>query len=80
MANAKVFSILMAKAEPCYLSIYLCISTYKITERQSINDYPKVVDTQLLSLGLPANWKNIGKILVEWLWIFNLNVYMILSR
>ena len=35
MANAKVFSILMAKAEPCYLSIYLCISTYKITERQS---------------------------------------------
>lgn len=55
------------------LNIYL-------SERQSINDYPQVVDTQLLSLGLPANWKNIGKILVEWLWIFNLNVYMILSR
>lgn len=80
MANAKVFSILMAKAEPCYLSIYLCISTYKITERQSINDYSQVVDTQLCLFGLPVNWKNIGKILIEWLWIFNLNVYMILSR
>ena len=55
------------------LNIYL-------SERQSINDYSQVVDTQLCLFGLPVNWKNIGKISVEWLWIFNLNVYMILSR
>lgn len=50
------------------LNIYL-------SERQSINDYSQVVDTQSLSLGLPVIWKNIGKIQVKCLWISNLIVY-----